>query len=96
MTSFAVSAPSSAPLQSPPLVPPPELPVASFAALGLSDRLLRAVADAGYLTPTPIQAQAIPHLLAGRDMLGCAQTGTGKTAAFALPIHARARDPDRR
>ncbi len=64
----------------------PPSPVVSFATLGLIDPLQRAVAAAGYVKPTPIQAQAIPHLLAGRDLLGCAQTGTGKTAAFALPI----------
>jgi len=57
-----------------------------FATLGLAAPLLRAVEDAGYATPTPIQARAIPLALAGRDVLGLAQTGTGKTAAFALPI----------
>jgi ATP-dependent RNA helicase RhlE len=60
--------------------------VTSFADLGLSAPLLRAVRAEDYTTPTPIQVKAIPHLLAGRDLLGCAQTGTGKTAAFALPI----------
>ena len=58
----------------------------SFADLGLSDELLRAVADAGYDTPTPIQEKAIPNVLMGRDIMGCAQTGTGKTASFTLPM----------
>jgi len=58
----------------------------SFESLGLSPVLLRALADQGYSTPTPIQATAIPVALAGRDMLAGAQTGTGKTAAFALPL----------
>ena len=58
----------------------------SFSKLGLSDALLRAVADAGYSTPTPIQAQAIPAVLAGGDLLAGAQTGTGKTAGFVLPM----------
>src|SRR5580692_6667425 len=71
-----------------------------FSELGLSLELLRAVSDAGYTTPTPIQQQAIPFVTAGRDVLGCAQTGTGKTASFALPMidkmtagRARARMP---
>jgi ATP-dependent RNA helicase RhlE len=58
----------------------------SFEELGLRPELLRAVAEAGYTTPTPIQAQAIPVIMAGRDVMGGAQTGTGKTAGFALPI----------
>jgi ATP-dependent RNA helicase RhlE len=58
----------------------------TFNELGLAAPLLRALEEAGYATPTPIQARAIPLVLAGRDLLGIAQTGTGKTAAFALPI----------
>lgn len=58
----------------------------SFESLGLAPELLKVVRECGYSEPTPIQARAIPHLLDGRDLLGCAQTGTGKTAAFALPI----------
>ncbi|KEO58875.1 DEAD/DEAH box helicase [Thalassospira permensis] len=68
----------------------------NFADLGLSEDILKAVADAGYDTPTPIQSQAIPSVLMARDILGCAQTGTGKTASFTLPMldilhHGRAR-----
>jgi superfamily II DNA/RNA helicase len=72
----------------------------SFTNLGLSEKVIAAVAAAGYKTPTPIQEQAIPHVLARRDVLGIAQTGTGKTAAFVLPMltmleqgRARARMP---
>ncbi|WP_022724410.1 DEAD/DEAH box helicase [Rhodopseudomonas sp. B29] len=72
----------------------------SFSNLGLSDKVLAAVAAAGYTSPTPIQEQAIPHVLARKDVLGIAQTGTGKTAAFVLPMltmlekgRARARMP---
>ncbi len=62
------------------------VPENSFRKLGLNDSLVRAVENSGYHTPTPIQAETIPLLLAGRDVLGQAQTGTGKTAAFALPL----------
>src|SRR5882757_8860076 len=72
----------------------------SFANLGLSEKVLSAVEASGYTTATPIQEQAIPHVLARRDVLGIAQTGTGKTAAFVLPMitmlekgRARARMP---
>lgn len=56
-----------------------------FTDLNLIEPILKALTKEGYSTPTPIQAQAIPHILAGKDVLGCAQTGTGKTAAFAIP-----------
>src|SRR5258707_9054128 len=72
----------------------------NFNELGLSPELLQAVIDAGYTKPTPIQEQAIPVVASGRDVLGSAQTGTGKTAGFALPMidklaagRARARMP---
>ena len=61
----------------------------SFQDLGLSDKVVQAVEASGYTTPTPIQAEAIPHALKGRDILGIAQTGTGKTAAFTLPMLSR-------
>ena len=58
----------------------------NFTELGLEPALLKALETEGYTTPTPIQAKAIPSVLAGRDLLGIAQTGTGKTAAYMLPI----------
>ena len=61
----------------------------SFRSLGLDDRIYKAIQEAGYTEPTPIQAAAIPDVLAGRDVIGIAQTGTGKTAAFVLPILTR-------
>jgi ATP-dependent RNA helicase RhlE len=67
-----------------------------FSDLRLAEPLLRSISNEGYDTPTPIQAQAIPYVLDARDLLGCAQTGTGKTAAFALPILQRLWSPDDR
>ena len=58
----------------------------AFKQLDLIDPILKALVTEGYTTPTPIQAQSIPLILEERDLLGCAQTGTGKTAAFAIPI----------
>ncbi len=82
------------------VVTPDETPRTTFADLGLSDAVLRAIEDMGYRHPTPIQEQAIPVVLMGRDVLGAAQTGTGKTAGFTLPMldilsgsRARARMP---
>src|ERR1051325_5285395 len=68
-----------------------------FRTLGLEPRILHAVRDAGYTEPTPIQIAAIPPVLAGHDLIGIAQTGTGKTAAFTLPILTRlAAEPQKR
>ena len=72
-----------------------EPPTPTFAELGIDDRLLRVLKDVGYESPSPIQAETIPLLLEGKDVVGLAQTGTGKTAAFALPILARI-DPSRK
>ncbi|MDZ4260718.1 MAG: DEAD/DEAH box helicase, partial [Pseudomonadota bacterium] len=58
----------------------------TFASLGLSEPLLRAVSEKGYDTPSPVQVQAIPAILAGRDIMAAAQTGNGKTAGFTLPL----------
>src|SRR3954462_3398463 len=68
----------------------------TFAELGLSEPILKALSHLGYERPTPIQEQAIPALLQGRDVIGQAQTGTGKTAAFGLPIleYVDPEDPD--
>ena len=61
----------------------------SFSVLGLDPKILQAVKEAGYTEPTPIQLAAIPPILAGHDLIGIAQTGTGKTAAFTLPMLTR-------
>jgi superfamily II DNA/RNA helicase len=91
-----------APIEDLPIAEPisAEAPRALFADLGLSEPVLRAIAEMGYRHPTPIQEQAIPSVLMGRDVLGAAQTGTGKTASFTLPMldiltgsRARARMP---
>ncbi len=92
--------PPPAPASAEPASAEPVPAAPGFAELGLSEPVLRAVAEMGYTQPTPIQAQAIPTVLMGRDVLGCAQTGTGKTAGFTLPMldilagsRARARMP---
>jgi ATP-dependent RNA helicase DeaD len=68
------------------MTPGPTEDTITFAALGLRPELLRALSGLGYEEPTPIQRKAIPPLLQGRDLVGQAATGTGKTAAFALPV----------
>ncbi len=74
-------------------LPAAQAPVSeAFAALGLDDTALRAIAALGYSTPTPIQAAALPRMLDGEDLIGLAQTGTGKTIAFGIPL-ARSIDP---
>ena len=77
---MSTTVPSSSPIL------PPVSSGVTFQSLGLTDALLRDLVAAGYKEPTPIQAQAIPACLEGRDVLGCAQTGTGKTAAFVIPM----------
>src|SRR6195952_5981530 len=67
-------------------LPVPVIPAIRFADFGLAPEILRALSDQGYVHPTPIQEQAIPIVLQGRDVMGAAQTGTGKTAGFSLPI----------
>ena len=80
MPESAIAPESSTPLA------PASVATAGFDTFGLDDAILRALTDQGYTTPTPIQSRAIPVVLAGRDVMGAAQTGTGKTAGFALPI----------
>ena len=80
------SPPPSAPVQPALAAAADDGPSLKFSSVGLSPILQRAVADQGYTTMTPIQAKAIPLVLAGRDIMGAAQTGTGKTAAFSLPL----------
>jgi ATP-dependent RNA helicase RhlE len=88
----AVPEPSPAPVAAAPEAPEADpAPVVQFRDLGLAPEILRALDELGYKVPTPIQTQAIPHVLRGIDLLGGAQTGTGKTAAFALPMLQRLR-----
>ncbi len=100
MTDATLPASTTVPTAAPTAVPTadtPTLTAPAFAALGLSDVLAAAVAAGGYTDPSPIQREAIPPLLAGKDVIGMAATGTGKTAAFALPLVQRlAANPDRK
>jgi superfamily II DNA/RNA helicase len=101
VSSAGAEAGDATPGEAPPTLPAaPEEPLPLFTDTGLSEPILRAVLEKGYNHPTPIQAQAIPVVLAGRDVMGVAQTGTGKTASFVLPMldilsgsRARARMP---
>jgi len=99
-TTAAADSPDDTTIIDTELTAPPDDARPTFADLGLSDAVLRAIADMGYRHPTPIQEQAIPFVLMGRDVMGTAQTGTGKTAGFTLPMldiltgsRARARMP---
>jgi ATP-dependent RNA helicase RhlE len=94
-TSPSTARSTSVPNPSTPVPARAEAHASGFAALGLRDPILRAVAAEGYSAPTPIQVEAIPHIMQGRDLLACAQTGTGKTAAFALPLLHRLSEPGR-
>jgi ATP-dependent RNA helicase RhlE len=73
-------------MNKPEIIKKTQKPISQFDSLNIITPILKAVQEEGYVTPTPIQMQAIPVVLQGRDLLGCAQTGTGKTAAFAIPI----------
>jgi ATP-dependent RNA helicase RhlE len=86
MQAFLMTTSSTLELQSLPTTTPLPASAGTFAGLALAEPLLRALNEKNYTEPSPIQAQAIPYLLQGRDLIGVAQTGTGKTAAFALPI----------
>ena len=86
MTTHSTVTPSHGPSHHTPPAPAAPTPAPAFTGLGLAEPLLRALQQKNYTEPSPIQAQAIPYLLQGRDLIGIAQTGTGKTAAFALPI----------
>jgi ATP-dependent RNA helicase RhlE len=99
MITMSPSASRSSSIQNAPVAlstgPRPAAHTSGFAALGLRESILRAVAAERYSVPTPIQQQAIPHVMQGSDLLACAQTGTGKTAAFALPLLHRLSEPGR-